>query len=91
MAGFAESLELATEVRVLCVKGAEKMGCRPAYRSSRSRGEEGGVDYYTASRLRCLPTNYLSTKIPNHTAQTSGAARDRETEIYGQTQWRPAD
>lgn len=35
------------------------------------------MDYYGASGLRCLPTNYLTSKVLHNTAQrVQGAVRD---------------
>lgn len=57
---------------VLCVKGAERGECAVGRRAGTTEGEGGGgVDYNAASGIRCLPTNYLSTKILCHAAQTN--------------------
>lgn len=34
------------------------------------------MDYYTATGLRCLPTNYLSTRKSSAAPNKQGAARD---------------
>lgn len=38
------------------------------------------MDYYTATELRCLPTNYLSTRKSSAAPNKQGAARDGDVE-----------
>lgn len=74
------SLVVASAARVPRVKGAEGRCCRPRAQRRQKEREEGGVDYYSASGLRRLPTNYLSTRKSPAMQPKQAGRRDGEME-----------